>query len=777
MKFSKKLLSLLLCAVMVLGSVAIGGGGFAEVLDAFSVKASAASYSDGTGSNDGWADSTHIRFGSYPQTEVTDSSLISTLNSVGGTWKSYGYYSGTGGEYDGQMSSADYMMYCDVTVMNGSVPEKYRGVKFSTYRPSCTGHRSTTSADFICQYDNGYTVGNTYWFKYEPLVWRVLDSSTGLVMCESIIDSQAYNNYIWYGTGSKSTSSKYYGNESHTNYANDYYNSSIRKWLTEDFYATAFSESQQNNLLKYNCDNSCPWYSSFDSQNSSDKVFLLSYDEVKNTEYGFNSDEDEDDPARRAKGTDYAKCQGLWVYKNSGSNYDGNSEWWLRSPNRSSNSACGVGNNGCSYYMYDVDVTNGGVRPALKLNLLEIMKAEAKAELAEAKMNAVSDEAKAAIDTAIENVDKATNLDAVASAKAEGTRNAAEADEALADAIAEAKEALADAKEEATSDEAKAAIDEAIEALDNAKNLDAVAEEKAEALDDAAAADEALADAIEDAQEALEEAKAEATSDEAKAALDEAIEALNDATNLVAVAEEKAEALDDAAAADEALADAIEDAQEALEEAKAEAKSDKAKNILDEAIDALNDATSLDEVADEKAAAEEAAAAAEKELADAKEAAIAEIEEAAGDDCSAELKSVVNNGEKAVNNATSVEGVDEALANVLAAIKHQQQADGFRCPDEYHLLKYKGTVTLLAESKTDKVIYATSDPSVATVDENGKVTAVGKGKCVITASVEGTDISKDVEIEVKYSCCDIILYYILRIINFMKKIFNLIFAC
>ena len=39
----KKCLSFLLCAVMVLGSVAVGGDGFAEVLDAFSVKASATS--------------------------------------------------------------------------------------------------------------------------------------------------------------------------------------------------------------------------------------------------------------------------------------------------------------------------------------------------------------------------------------------------------------------------------------------------------------------------------------------------------------------------------------------------------------------------------------------------------------------------------------------------------------------------------------------------------------------------------------------------------------
>ncbi len=43
MKISKKLLTILLCAVMVLGTVAVGGDGFAEVLDAFSVKASATS--------------------------------------------------------------------------------------------------------------------------------------------------------------------------------------------------------------------------------------------------------------------------------------------------------------------------------------------------------------------------------------------------------------------------------------------------------------------------------------------------------------------------------------------------------------------------------------------------------------------------------------------------------------------------------------------------------------------------------------------------------------
>lgn len=277
--------------------------------------------------------------------------------------------------------------------------------------------------------------------------------------------------------------------------------------------------------------------------------------------------------------------------------------------------------------------------------------------------------------------------------------------------------------------------------------------------------------------EDLEAEKEKFVSDDAKKIIDEAIEKINKATDPDDIPVIKAEALEDAEEADEALENAKKEAKEALEEEKKNAIADDAKEILEDAIEDIDNATSLDEVADKKADAEEAAEAAEKELADAKEAAIAEIEEAAGDDCSAALRNVVNNGERAVNKSSTIEAVDEALANALAAIKHQQQVDDFNCPDEYHLLKYKGTVTLLAESKTDKVIYATSDPSVATVDENGKVTAVGKGKCVITASVEGTDISKDVDIEVKYCCCDIILYYILQIFNFMKKIFNSIFAC
>lgn len=53
-----------------------------------------------------------VEFGSYPQSEVTDSELISELESLTLDWVSYGFLSGNG-EF-GSMAESDYMKYADV---------------------------------------------------------------------------------------------------------------------------------------------------------------------------------------------------------------------------------------------------------------------------------------------------------------------------------------------------------------------------------------------------------------------------------------------------------------------------------------------------------------------------------------------------------------------------------------------------------------------------------------------------------------------------------------
>ena len=296
-----------------------------------------------------------IEYGTYPQSGVTDEATVAALNEKlkDDGWVSYGYYSGTNTWDDGQMTPGDWMKYQDV-VYEGT---KYRAVLFEHYRPYVTGYSYWPANSN--QDENDYETETTYWFKFEPVEWKVLDSDSGLIVCNSAIDSQAYNNYILSADG------EYYGNAEKTYRANDYANSSIRAWLNNDFINTAFSSSQQENIKVTELDNSCPYNSNYDSATTSDKIFLLSYNEVTNSAYGFNSDAKSSDTARQRTSSDYAKCQG--IDKNSA----GNSYWWLRSPYDYSSLACDGNYNGNAGYSDSVTGTFIGVVPALKLQNLE----------------------------------------------------------------------------------------------------------------------------------------------------------------------------------------------------------------------------------------------------------------------------------------------------------------------------------------------------------------------------------------------------------------------
>ena len=348
------------------------GKSFVVFLEKGSGGETGGSTSDGTGSNDSVfkgteATGTIINFGSYPQSKVTNSATLKKLNKEPKQWESYEYYSGTGFWYDGNMEPSDYMKYADIKLGG----EKYRAVTFSEYRPECTGY---THSDGTYQDDNGYFTNNVYYFKYEPLKWRVLDAVTGLVVCDSIIDSQAYNNYILWAKSDY----EHWGDSN--NYASDWEHSSLRAWLNNEFYNTAFSKTQQDRIKELTRENKSAYISKYDSNPTSDKITLLSSDDVLNTSYGFSSSSSAYDTARQRKGTDYAKCQGLWV----SSSYGGAHLWWLRSPLNSS------GASGVSYYGRASSSTVGyikvGVVPALNLTKSKISESSArKAQVAAEK--------------------------------------------------------------------------------------------------------------------------------------------------------------------------------------------------------------------------------------------------------------------------------------------------------------------------------------------------------------------------------------------------------
>ena len=343
----KSALSLLLCMIMVFGAVAVGGEGIGELFNGG--KAEAAGYSVGD----------IITFGSYPQSEVTkesDSATYAKLEAASKNWVSYRYYSGNSDF--GSMQPGDWMKYADITLGG----EKYRAVRFTQYRPWHT--EDSSSSDLSFQDDNGYTVNNIYYFKYEPLNWQVLDPKTGLVLSKSIIDSQAYSNTIYENGTDANGYAVYWNNASYTKYANDYATSSIRKWLNEDFYNTAFTSAQKQNILPTTLDNKAYFYSKYDSVSTTDNIFLLSYSEAKNASYGF-TDNTSSTVFRRAVGTDYAMAQGLQLDSNECF------YWLLRSPCSYDYNAIFVYYSGNTYgYEGYVSLTHNGVRPALRLSNL-----------------------------------------------------------------------------------------------------------------------------------------------------------------------------------------------------------------------------------------------------------------------------------------------------------------------------------------------------------------------------------------------------------------------
>ena len=262
---------------------------------------------------------TTVTFGSYPQKEVTDTTLVESLTTKAGELPS---------SLDKKNWTAIENMtdtwYIDVTE-NG---KKYRGVYFTTYRPAAADGTGTV------QYDNGYETEKAYWFEYSPISWTILkeDGGKAFIFCDLAINAQPYDSF-----------------------SNSYAGSAIRNWLNSDFYNTAFNKLQQALIVETVVDNSADSTGTADNQyaseNTNDKVFLLSRPEAK--ELSFNTKEV----------TDYAKVMGVYQ--------SGNCWWWTRSPyHKESDIAYRIKTDG-TVHSSVVSVTTGGVVPALWINLGE----------------------------------------------------------------------------------------------------------------------------------------------------------------------------------------------------------------------------------------------------------------------------------------------------------------------------------------------------------------------------------------------------------------------
>ncbi len=126
---------------------------------------------------------------------------------------------------------------------------------------------------------------------------------------------------------------------------------SLRKWLNQEFWNTAFTNEEKAMIPDTNVKaEKNPSYSTPAGKNTIDKVFLLSIQETK--KYVNKSD----------------MICGLTVYTGKGVRYS--TWWWLRSPgNYSNNAALVLSDGSVGYEGYYVADSNDAVRPALWINL------------------------------------------------------------------------------------------------------------------------------------------------------------------------------------------------------------------------------------------------------------------------------------------------------------------------------------------------------------------------------------------------------------------------
>ena len=240
-----------------------------------------------------------VVIGSYPQTKVTDSTLIKNLDAASKYWHDYPYYSKNTNYTEAQTlptkQNKSMMQYADFTY-NGV---KYRAVKINQYRPIDVLKVPDSEGK---QSNNGYIKGTVYYFKYEPIRWVILDKSSGLLVSEKVLDAQPFNAYYQLANGKAMSTI----NDEAS--ASNYYYSTVRHWLNADgnfdteygncnFLNTAFSSTERSALKT----NSYTIYDGGASTVALDYVFLLSKSDATTYKGNYTSTDN----------TDYAEAQGM----------------------------------------------------------------------------------------------------------------------------------------------------------------------------------------------------------------------------------------------------------------------------------------------------------------------------------------------------------------------------------------------------------------------------------------------------------------------------------
>ena len=271
-------------------------------------------------------DWSYVYFGSYPQSEVTDTKIISAIDAA---------------------LTAKGQTKGDIEVNN-------------------VRYRKTDSSDANSNKNFG---NSTYrYFKWEKIKWRVLSNSGNklFLMADRALDCHGYNetdvNTTWETCTIRSWLNGY-GSTSNGN-AIDY--------SKDNFYQSAFSASEQKAILTTSVANPKNWtFGTAAGKDTTDKIFLLSINEVVNkvSDYGFCTGFGESS-GRWIQSTAYAGAMGVNTVNSSHTGGNDNAWWWLRSPGFNQSTASNIYDCGdVEAHGTRVAYQNAGVVPALNLDI------------------------------------------------------------------------------------------------------------------------------------------------------------------------------------------------------------------------------------------------------------------------------------------------------------------------------------------------------------------------------------------------------------------------
>jgi hypothetical protein len=271
-----------------------------------------------------------ISLGTYPQSEVTDSALLDTLNSLldENGWKAYEFYEGENSP--GTERQTDYTFYEDVRLSGVG----YRAVTFTQYRPEVAYNQfykegANPNEKTSAQYKNGYFKNTVYWFRYDPVIWTVYDDTTGFALCNTVIDTMAVNDTETDDLAFADTN--------------------LFSWLNGEFTETAFTQSDTGYI--------------------SGDIRIPEISVMTGTAYDFNTETN-----RIAASSDYAKCLGVKSGTISSLGIEDTSFYWIddeESPAPDSGPSY-ASTYYCDYMGSCLKTTmqsNYGVRPAINVDL------------------------------------------------------------------------------------------------------------------------------------------------------------------------------------------------------------------------------------------------------------------------------------------------------------------------------------------------------------------------------------------------------------------------